>query len=599
MSLANSGAFGITLADVNGLALGTVQADVGNINVTAGGNVTLQTANITTTTGNVNLTSSGGALNMGSSGVIHTTTGGIQLAGANGVTLGTLFTTSNASVDSIFGSIVDGGAAGPAITAAGTALHATTGIGVSNPLRTSVNALAASTASGVLQVSNDNGGSPLTIGNVGSMSGVQSAGSQISIVNQGSLVVDTGVFSTGGGSVTLLANGSAASDLAIHQPVRATGGSGSVNLSAAGDVIMSNPSGANPLIQVTGSGQILVSAGGTYAVGPNVVLQSGTGKATAPAPTITNIVIPQITSFGIAMVTALFGPDGESNVSLTVDWSDGATSTATVATLANVLFEHQYLGHPDGKSDSAAPISITITAHNDPNIIFAGANQIIVQTQAATPGTGLAVFFISLTPEPPPLNTFIYRVDAAPQTMISSPVSAPTTEVVTAPSEVKVIEVRQLVLNVIAPDGTVQPVPMSIEVLNDLPSLFKQLPDGRYRLQLTEPGSSQQRVVIDVELRDGRPFDPADDSEDMQDRPPSSDTDAAPAPAATPPTTVPLGWLESTIVGGVGITIAAANCEMRRTETSSQARGRWAEAPGCCDDGGSPARNAISSNPRA
>ena len=54
--------------------------------------------------------------------------------------------------------------------------------------------------------------------------------------------------------------------------------------------------------------------------------------------------------------------------------------------------------------------------------------------------------------------------------------------------------------------------------LDDLPALFKKLPDGRYQVYLAEEG--HLRLVIDVVVRQGRAVDPTDDS-GGRDRPPT------------------------------------------------------------------------------
>jgi len=64
--------------------------------------------------------------------------------------------------------------------------------------------------------------------------------------------------------------------------------------------------------------------------------------------------------------------------------------------------------------------------------------------------------------------------------------------------------------------------------LDNLPALLKKLPDGRYRIYLSEDGRT--RLVIDVVVQGGRPIDPAQDSGGTQDRPPSSQIEYRPAP---------------------------------------------------------------------
>jgi hypothetical protein len=539
VSLSTIGPFGITLADIGSPALGVVTAQAGAITVNAAGGLQLAAANIATTTGPIRVTASGGAANMGSTGVIQSATGGITLSARDDITLGRLSTAQTVQINSTSGQIADGGGAAANVTASNLRLLASTGVGNTSPLRTAVSNLAASTASGRLQIANNVGGGALAIGVVEGLVGLQSSGSQITVTNAGPLNVASPVLSVAGGGITLAATG-AANDLTVTSPVRATGGSGNVNLLADRNAVFANPSGLSPLVQVTGTGKITVSAGGDYLVGPNVTLVSATGQSMSPNLSITNFVVPQITSSGETSVRALYGPAGESNLTILINWSDGTTSTATVSTLASVLFEHQYFGHPSGNPQSYQPIPITVTAVRDPNISFVGRDRVVATVFAGVPGTGFGIFFLDTTPKAPPLNTFVFRSDSAPVSQPAALVQAVVTETLTPPREVRVAEAREVILSVVLPDGEErEAVRLQVDVLSDMPQLFKKLPDGRYRLYLTDPGSEQHRMVIDVDLREGRPFDPADESEAAQDRPPLTDADTLPPPSVALPQAAP------------------------------------------------------------
>jgi hypothetical protein len=203
-----------------------------------------------------------------------------------------------------------------------------------------------------------------------------------------------------------------------------------------------------------------------------------------------------------------------------------------LSTPANFTFEHQYIGNPSGSANSAAPIPITITVQNDPNINFVNEKALDVQVQAASPGTGLGGFTYNTTPPATQFNTIVFRVDPAPPGSNAPPALILVNELPTPPSEAKVVESRQVVLNIVSPGGNEhEAVRLPVDVLSDMPSLFKKLPDGRYRLYLTEPGSGQRRMVIDVELREGRPLDPADENEGSRDQTPSTNSEPASAPS--------------------------------------------------------------------
>jgi hypothetical protein len=120
------------------------------------------------------------------------------------------------------------------------------------------------------------------------------------------------------------------------------------------------------------------------------------------------------------------------------------------------------------------------------------------------------------------------------------------------------------VVSVVSATGFEQEVVrLPVSTLSNLPALFKKLPDGHYRMNLTEPGSSKQRMVIEVELRDGRPLDPADQFEGTRDRPPTSAVESPPGspivmlglPPAERPASGARAWLPAAgievVQGGV------------------------------------------------
>ncbi|MCI0491674.1 MAG: hypothetical protein L0Z07_01915, partial [Planctomycetes bacterium] len=60
-------------------------------------------------------------------------------------------------------------------------------------------------------------------------------------------------------------------------------------------------------------------------------------------------------------------------------------------------------------------------------------------------------------------------------------------------------------------------------VLFDLRRLFATLPDGRYKIFLIRTENNSRRLVIEVDVRNGRVIDTSDDSEGTRDRPPTSE----------------------------------------------------------------------------
>ena len=70
-------------------------------------------------------------------------------------------------------------------------------------------------------------------------------------------------------------------------------------------------------------------------------------------------------------------------------------------------------------------------------------------------------------------------------------------------------------------DGTGPGYRLRPEVLQDLPALFRTLPDNHYALYVVNLETNTRRLVIEVFVRNGKLIDPGDDSEGTRDRPPT------------------------------------------------------------------------------
>ena len=69
-------------------------------------------------------------------------------------------------------------------------------------------------------------------------------------------------------------------------------------------------------------------------------------------------------------------------------------------------------------------------------------------------------------------------------------------------------------------------------MLQDLPSLFRTLPDNHYALYVVNQETNSRRLVIEVFVRNGKLIDPGDDSEGTRDRPPTDKQSQVPAAEA-------------------------------------------------------------------
>jgi hypothetical protein len=227
-----------------------------------------------------------------------------------------------------------------------------------------------------------------------------------------------------------------------------------------------------------------------------------------------------------------------------VDWGDGTVDTITVSqvspgsplvvnsqttvlasartsgsegvsTTGSFEVEHQYNGPPD-PLHPAADIVITVTLIDDNGGTVSDAIAI------GNPGIDVVNVAIDTTPDVP-------RLEYVPQQMVqvlldrttTTPQTLQTLNTRVASSELTLTSDRYLELNVISPEGKViAQYRLKDEALTDLRGLIATLPDGHYKIYLVRTDNNSRRLVLDVNVRQGRVVDPSDDSEGTRDRPP-------------------------------------------------------------------------------
>ena len=98
-----------------------------------------------------------------------------------------------------------------------------------------------------------------------------------------------------------------------------------------------------------------------------------------------------------------------------------------------------------------------------------------------------------------------------------------------ASGETKATADRYIELRVIDAEGKEGPgYRLRPEVLQDLPGLFRSLPDNHYALYVVNMEINTPRLVIEVYVRNGKLIDPGDDSEGTRDRPPTDEQTTQP-----------------------------------------------------------------------
>jgi plastocyanin len=205
-----------------------------------------------------------------------------------------------------------------------------------------------------------------------------------------------------------------------------------------------------------------------------------------------------------------------------ISFSDGTTETLTSGPgILNI--QHLFQQNPN-EFNPAAPIPIIVT------VIDSSGHQVVVTSIVTVPGTGLFPFRLEESPYGAQLQIPItVRIDAlntlqaAPQAVLQSVAQRGIL------AEAVSVGGRSVTLRVVKPTGEDgDPVLLSDDMLSDLPRLFKKLPDGRYRIYLSDDG--RQRVVIDVFIRQGKAVDPGDEAEGTQDRPPTTQIESTEPP---------------------------------------------------------------------
>ena len=416
-----------------------------------------------------------------------------------------------------------------------------------------------------------------------------------------------------GGNIAFVAS---FGDITTNARIYAKGGNGNIIL-GAGNNLNLNDSNFDPDIDAQGSGQILGTAGNAVIYGQNVSLQTdqgwtpGTGRVTSLSPALHDLFAPQINVNGQAFVSGSFGDPGAQNFQILVDWHDGTTDTHYFTNPGDFTFYHNYTSFPN-TVDQSAPIPITVTVLNDPNIKLIGQHQtplvtvfdksslipgekdlqalgngfqqnnsapvladLIAQmdaliailnpggfvfpnhteftgpqtstflTFASVPGNGLGLISIDS-------NIYITTFHNSPPTtaaIVPTGASAPSTqsqieETASQQAEATNAEERVVVIEVLNADGSAlrdangNPVQVEMPdtVLDNLDALFKNLPDGRYRISVIEPGESKSRILLDVNLRGHKP---ADDAEESEGKPPASDAGASTAAPENPQAGLP------------------------------------------------------------
>jgi hypothetical protein len=252
-------------------------------------------------------------------------------------------------------------------------------------------------------------------------------------------------------------------------------------------------------------------------------------------PTLFPLVATDVNTKGIATVTVTFNDPGVEPQTVHIDWGDNKPDVITLppATVPTTYtFVHQYSGPPD-PLNPAADITITVFVRDD-DFGIAGVvdiGQSITETVTiSNPGIGGEPFRIDTTPQVPAL-TFPVRAEAPvlPFNAGANVAFQQNVEIYSTSGDTQAVADRYVELRVIDAEGNEGPgYRLRPEVLQDLPGLFRSLPDNHYAIYVVNMETNTSRLVIEVYVRNGKLIDPGDDSEGTRDRPPTDEQTTKP-----------------------------------------------------------------------
>ncbi|MCR9233764.1 MAG: cadherin domain-containing protein [bacterium] len=497
-----------------------------SLNFGSEGDLSSSDGKITLLADSASVGAGGGGITMSNGTIFDAGVGIVDLQAGDSITVGQLMTTTLTRLTTTDGGIVDAGdAGGRDIIADELVIRSATGAGSANALETAVSLLAAhNTNSGNVQIHNDLGGALLTIGTVDGLAGITHSGSvagDIFVSNASPLTVESPVTNGSGGNIGLESTGPG--DLTLNASVRAFGGNGNIDLQAGFGFLAINDTGAASDHSVAGTGVLSGHGDSGVLIDANTTMNSETGAIAGLPPDLRNILTPQIQPTGLATVTGDFGRFTEQNFFITIDWGDGTVETFNFSDPGSFVFEHTYTANPDA-GNPAADIPILVTMQGDKQFTFSDGNGTLDFTSEAdvleTPGEGLATVAIDTTPQVPqlifPQQEVILDASSLQQTVFSM---RETQLLETAINEANRNAERLVFLRILAPNGDViEDVPLQESDLDNLPKLFSTLPDGRYQIYLKEAGEERVRLLMDVDIRNGK----ASDVTEEQSNPPTS-----------------------------------------------------------------------------
>ncbi|MDB5341692.1 MAG: hypothetical protein JWP89_69 [Schlesneria sp.] len=190
------------------------------------------------------------------------------------------------------------------------------------------------------------------------------------------------------------------------------------------------------------------------------------------------------------------------------------------ADLSSAIYNSQDPNYASLHGANTKIVLATGNASNPGTVVFQDIS--ILATAVPVPGEGLSTFPFDVTPPVaylhfPEQTATIDVLGLAPLQLAQQD----TLRLEMISADEGIAADRQVILEIIRADGSIERIRLDENVLDDLMKTVSDLPDGRYRFLLLEPGESRLRTLLDLfEVRQGKIVD----ENDTGDRPPSSGT---------------------------------------------------------------------------
>jgi hypothetical protein len=385
--------------DANGVASSIAVNDAltsngGVVNVLADDDVSFAaTGSIASTNGAVTVTAdadgvgaASGALTMTDGATINAGNAAIALNADQDITLGQLTTSSNVTLTTTEGGIVDGGDAGVDVTANALIIDAVTGVGSAGEIETTVTSIDVdNTTSGNIIIAESDGVAVTQLDN-DAANGAVTLTSAAGVINVNGV---DGVSAASGGAISLDANG-AGSDIVLNTANAITNSNADITLEANDRIVIQASAG----IVSTGTGNVSITANADDLAGTNDLRMLSGTSINAGSGTITLSNSDGDASFtsGNIEVSTLTTTNATANAitittDATVDNLIGAGSLITAATGAGGLVIDARTGVGVTNAINTNVTSIDLDNTTSGNVQISEANAITL-TKVDNAGSG-------------------------------------------------------------------------------------------------------------------------------------------------------------------------------------------------------------------